>query len=108
MNEIATKLVSWDIPELDKLSDSKEYKMRVKVINGEKLSRDEKNWITRQVNENRRFVNSIPLMGWRFNFSQVLSTYIVKQYGQWREYRAVDKTALRNCIYGRIERIVKI
>ena len=108
MTEIATKFVSWDIPQLDTLNDSTAYKMRVKVINGEKLNRNEKNWITRQVNENGRFACAIPLMGWRFDFSSVLSTYIVKQYGQWHEYRAIDKTALRHCIHGRIERIVKV
>ena len=34
--------------------------------------------------------------------------YIVKQYGHWAEYKATDKTALRNFLYGRIDSIVEL
>ncbi len=43
-----------------------------------------------------------------FDFSDILRTYIVKQYGHWAEYKATDKTALRNFLYGRIDSIVEL
>ena len=49
-----------------------------------------------------------PLFGWRFDFSDVLKTFLVRQYGRWTEYRAMDKTALRKTLFGRIEKIVEI
>ena len=33
---------------------------------------------------------------------------LVSQYGQWREYKVMDKTALRKILYGRIDRIVEL
>lgn len=105
---IATKFVVWEVPALETLQDSKVYKLRRKVSNRESLSREEKDWITEQVNHNTFFRNAIPLQGWKFDFADILHTYIVKQYGQWHEYKAVDKTALRKMIYGRIEHITEI
>ena len=47
MEQIAMKFVQWDVPELAKLKDSKVYKLRERLDNGDKLSREEKNWLTR-------------------------------------------------------------
>lgn len=105
---IATKFVKWEIPALETLQGSKVYMLRMKVDNKEPLSREEKDWITKEVNHNTYFRSAIPLQGWRFDFSDVLKTYIVKQYGHWQEYKAVDKTALRKMLYGRIEHITEI
>ena len=44
MTQIAMKFVQWDVPELEKLKDSKVYKLRERLDNGDKLSREEKNW----------------------------------------------------------------
>ena len=108
MTAIATKFVSWDVQPLERLQETNAYKLRMKVINGEKLNRDEKNWITGHVNNNPYFRNSIPLEGWRFDFSDILKTFVVKQYNQWTEYKATDKTALRSVLYGRIDKIVEM
>ena len=108
MNSIAQKFVSWEVPELSKLTDSKVYQLREKLNNGEKLCREEKDWITKGVNQNARFKSAIPLLGYCFNFADVLKTYIVKQYGHYQEYKAIDKTSLRAMIYGRIDRIIEI
>ncbi len=104
---IATKFVKWDVPELDILKGSMVYNLREKLNAGGTLSRDEKNWITENVNHNAYFKSAIPLRGYRFDFSDVLRTYIVKQYGRWTEHRAIDKTGLRAMIYGRIEQIIE-
>ena len=63
---------------------------------------------TEKVNSNTYFKNAVPLQGWRFDFSDVLRTYLVSQYGQWTEYKATDKTGLRRLLYGRIDRIVEL
>ena len=36
----------------------------------------EKDWITREVNHNTYFKDSIPLLGYRFNFVDVLKTFV--------------------------------
>ena len=79
MKQIASKFVQWDVPELEKLKDSKVYKLRERLDNGGKLSRSEKNWLTRS-----------------------------QQYGHVAEYYAVDKTSLRSVLYGRIEDIIEV
>lgn len=108
MKPIAIKFVQWDVPELEKLKDSKVYKLRERLDNGDKLSREDKNWLTRNVRECGYFRRSIALMGYRFDFSDVLKRYFVKQHGYIAEYYAIDKTALRSTLYGRIEDIVEV
>ena len=108
MNNIAQKFVSWEIPELESLTDCKEYQLREKLNNGNKLCREEKNWITKGVNNNTFFKSAIPLRGYRFDFADVLKTFVVKQYGHYQEYKAVDKTSLRAMIYGHIDKIIEI
>ena len=108
MKAIATKFVKWDIQPLENLQGSKVYNLRLKLNNNGKLNREEKDWITEQVNHNIYFRSVIPLLGWRFDFFDVLKTFLVRQYGSWSEYRAIDKTALRNTLFGRIEKIVEI
>lgn len=108
MTQIAMKFVQWDVPELEKLKDSKVYKLRERLDNGDKLSREEKNWLTRNVKECFHFKRGIALMGYRFDFSDVLKRYFVKQHGHIAEYYAIDKTALRSVLYGRIEDIIEV
>lgn len=105
---IATKFVTWDVSELNRLKSSKTYQLREKLNKGEKLNRTEKNWITEKVNSNTYFKKAIPLMGYRFDFSDVLKTFLVLQYDQWREYNAIDKTSLRTFLYGKITLIIEI
>lgn len=108
MVQIATKFVKWDVPELTTLQDSRVYRLRERLNNGGKLSREEKNWITRNVWESIYFKQGIALSGYRFDFSDVLKRYFVKQYGHISEYYAIDRTALRSVLYGRIEVIVEV
>ena len=48
------------------------------------------------------------MSGYHFDFSDILKRYFVKQYGHIAEYYAIDKTALRTTLYGRIEDIVEV
>lgn len=105
-DNIAYKFVKWEINPLENLKESTPYILRLKIINGEKLTREEKNFITREVNNNSYSKRGIPLQGWMFIFSPVLTSYIVKQYGQWQEYNATDKTSLRAILSGKIDKII--
>ena len=48
------------------------------------------------------------IMGWCFDFSPYLKRYVVKQYDQWHEYFAPNKTMLRRVLLGRIQEIQEI
>ena len=47
------------------------------------------------------------LMGYRYNFRDYLNRYIVKQYGQYHQVYAPNKTLLRQSTYGRIDEIIE-
>lgn len=47
-------------------------------------------------------------MGWEFNFRPYMKKFLVKQYGQWTEVWAPNKTAIRNSTYGKIEAIQQL
>ena len=59
MKAIATKFVEWDIQPLENLQGSKVYNLRLELNNNGKLSREEKDWITAQVNHNTYFRSAI-------------------------------------------------
>lgn len=104
----AWKFVQWDVEPLSTLSNSKVYLLRAKLNSGQKMSREEKNWLAEKVNTNAYFRTAVPLMGFCFDFIDVLKKYIVKQYGQWSDYYAPDKTSLRAHLYGRVNQIVEV
>lgn len=105
---LATKFVQWDVEPLESLSDSKVYLLRAKLNRGERMSREEKDWLCEAVNSNTYFRTAVPLMGYRFDFFDVLKKYLVNQYGRWAEYYAPDRTSLRAYLYGSISQIVEI
>lgn len=105
---LATKFVQWDVNPLESLSNSKVYLLRAKLNRGERMSREEKDWLCEAVNSNTYFRTAVPLQGWRFDFLDVLKKYIVSQYGRWSEYYAPDRTSLRAYLYGRINQIVEL
>ena len=100
--------MSCDVPALERLAGSKAYILRKRLNDGGTLTREEKDWITREVNHNTYFKDSIPLLGYRFNFVDVLKTFVVKQYGHYTEYKGGDKTSIRSMLYGRVERIFEL
>lgn len=104
----AWKFVKWDVEPLSKLSNSKVYLLRDKLNRGQNMSREEKNWLAQAVNTNTYFRTAMPLMGYCFDFLDVLKRYLVNQYGHWIEYYAPDKTSLRVYLYGKVNQIVEI
>ena len=105
---VATKFVKWEVQPLETLCACEAYLLRVKLNRGEAMSREEKDWLCEAVNSNTYFRTAVPVMGYRFDFFDVLKKYLVKQYGQWAEYYAPDRTSLRKLLYGRINQIVEI
>lgn len=78
---IAVKFVNWEVDPLDTLKDSRVYGLRLRLNNGDKMSREDKNWLAKNLHRNSYFNGAVPLMGYRFDFSDVIHTYLVKQYG---------------------------
>jgi hypothetical protein len=73
------------------------------------LTRADKEYITKTINECSGYgVGCIPVMGVLYDFNDVLKTYVYKQYNHWTEARAIDKTALRATVYGRIDKILEV
>lgn len=105
---IATKFVRWEVPALDTLRESKVYQLRLRLNEGKRLSRDEKNWLTENLMHNSYFKKSIPLMGWRFSFEDVVHRYFVRQDGYEYTTYAIDKTALCSVLDGPIDEIVEL
>ena len=105
---VASKFVQWEVQPLETLCACKAYLLRVKLNRGGTMSREEKDWLCEAVNSNTYFRTAVPVMGYRFDFFDVLKKYLVKQYGQWAEYYAPDRTSLRKHLYGRINQIVEI
>lgn len=50
ISEVATKFVTWETNPLECLTESKVYKLRVKLNKGGLMSREEKNWLAEAVN----------------------------------------------------------
>lgn len=104
-NTIAFKFVNWDVQPLSSFKDTLVYKVKEKLINGERLTREEKDNIVSSMLFNN---GCIKLGGWCFSFTPYMKTYLVKQYDRWVEYKAFDKTSLRKILYGTIQKIVEI
>lgn len=103
-----TPFVSWEIPTFEKIQDCKAVALRRRLDSGSQLTREEKDWITTAVNGNAYFRDAIPVVGYKVPFRDVLRRFFVKQYGHIQEYFAIDKTAIRNMLAGRIDEIIEV
>ena len=102
---IAYKFVKHDVGPLEGLKGAKVYDLKVKCMAGVRLSREEKNWLAGKLVVSSYGRTAIALMGWMFSFYDYMNRYLVRQYGQWTEYYAPDRTSLRKALYGRIQEI---
>jgi hypothetical protein len=93
---------------IEQIENSRAYKIREKLNNGGALNREEKDFITHNCKHNVFFKQGIPILGWKIDFSDVLKCYVYKQYDRWHEIYAIDKTSIRNAIYGTITKIVQV
>lgn len=101
------KFVKWEIPELSKLKKEVVYKLHEKLEKGKKLNRTEANTLSIML-ENQSYKVEIHLQGYAFNFREYLKKFYVEQYGQVYIRYAIDKTAVRNAVYGVINNITEV
>lgn len=47
-------------------------------------------------------------MGYAYDFRPFCKKFLYKQHGDWTEVYAPNKTVLRRCVYGKIDKIVEI
>ena len=71
---VATKFVKWEVQPLETLCACEAYLLRVKLNRGEAMSREEKDWLCEAVNSNTYFRTAVPVMGYRFDFFDVLKS----------------------------------
>ena len=71
---VATKFVKWEVQPLETLWACEAYLLRVKLNRGEAMSREEKDWLCEAVNSNTYFRTAVPVMGYRFDFFDVLKS----------------------------------
>ena len=91
------KFVTWDVPALESLSNSKAYQLMDKLNNGGKLTREEKDWVVERTVYHGGIYR---LCGWEFYFSRYMRRFVVQSYNTWSCYRAFDKTSLRKVLSG--------
>lgn len=102
------KFVKWDVPALAELSNSWIYHVYEKaIVRKEKLTRDEKGRLYRELASNSRSKLGVPLQGWMFVFTPILKRYLCKSYDMWEECFAPDKTSIRTW-YTKYSEIVEI
>ena len=94
--------------KIEKIKSTKAYELRDKLNRGEKLSADEKMWITEEVRYSSFSKSGIARLGWIISFRDVLKRFLYRQYGTWTEAYAFNKTCLRKSTYGRIDEIVEL
>jgi len=90
---------------MEQLKASKAYILWEKSIDTpNKLTRAEKDWLAGEFMSNvfNRKQNVIHLGGWELTFPTAKHYLVQDEPGSrtWREYRAFDKTSLREALYG--------
>ncbi len=77
-----------------------------KLQKGLKLTPEENLYITEQLyGVCGQHSSTYKLGGFAAMFSDYFPLILVKQYGQWQEYYAPNKTTLRKVLYGAIEKM---
>lgn len=90
---------------MEQLKASKAYILWEKSIDTpSKLTRAEKDWLVREFTSNvfNRKQNVIHLGGWELTYPTAKHYLVQDEPGSrtWREYKAFDKTSLREALYG--------
>lgn len=76
------------------------FNIHQKLVNGKKLTQEEKNYVFEKIRDNSYFNDGVALMGMRLNFKPYLKRYYVKyNYGNIIEMYAFNKTNIRTNIY---------
>lgn len=107
-NSILNKPYKFTNTDTEYPATSKAALLRAKIDNGEKLTQEEKVWITEKCTGSVGCRVGIPVMGWIIPFRDVLKLFWYEtDFGILKIY-SFDKTTLRKSVHHRITRIVDI
>ena len=103
------RFVQHEIPPLEALRDTRIYKVYQKCEDGEKLTRDERDWLFEQFYGSSYGKDRVALHGWMFDWSDKVKRYWVqlKYYGIL-QYYAIDKTSIRNYFGHQVIKIIEV
>lgn len=105
--QIAYKFVNHDIHPLQNFVNTFEYRMKVKLLSGKELTREEKNELASRLSTSSK-KGTLKIGGWAFTFTEFINEYWVEfTYGDINSYYAPDKTSLRACLSS-VSRIVEV
>ena len=96
---------------IEQIQNSRIYRLKEKLESGEKLTREDKDYIFSQTcNNNFVGKRAVPLGGWKIDFSTIMKMFFVEfDHGHIQKYYAPDKMAIRNNPYmNEIRRIVEV
>lgn len=101
--------VTKDACTLKELYKTKSYKLRKKIDKKEKLTREEKNWLTANV---IRIINGyndigIYVLGYIVRFNDVVHKFLIQKRTYHVISYGIDKKALHYC-YTKINKIIKL
>ena len=107
---IAYKFVKWEVDPLENFKNSFAYKLKQKIINGGKMTRQEKDKLYDEIAHNSYSKTGIPLGGWMFDFRHILKEYFIEyDHGHIQKVYAPDKMSIRNNLYeSSIKRIIEV
>jgi hypothetical protein len=80
---------------LDELHKTKAYQLRSKINNGGKLTKDEKHWLTDELNTSIWSKMSVAIHGYAIYFDDIISKYLIEYNQQYYAIYGVDKTSVR-------------
>lgn len=104
--EIAYKhKIDEEVPPLETLENHPAYKLRVKLNKRQKLTRDEKNTLTKFLLDSN-VSQTVVVDGWSFSFLDVSKWYVIDFYGVKKIVSAVDKTSIKANRHG-VKNIIK-
>jgi hypothetical protein len=86
---------------VESIKGTKPYELFLKLSNGAKLNREEKDYLFHALQQNSGKSNYM-IYGVIIPFGQFMKTYIVKysyESNNWREIKAFDKMCIRNSYY---------
>lgn len=80
---------------LDNVKNYREFKLMEKLNNGEKLEREDMDYLTGQFRDDGEICKN----GWGFDFKPFMKHYMVKYAYIWHELLAFDAACFRNDYY---------
>lgn len=96
-----------ELGKVENVLDYKEFKLHQKVVNGEAVTQEEKDFLFDCIRNDSFFNRAIALRGCKLDFDNFLNCYWVKFESDISEHWAFNKTSIRN-YYKQIDNIIKI